>query len=142
MYVDAMLMFSDNQALTGTGAPSTSAIDLSGQKNSGLGEPLAVVVCADTGLAGGTPTFSVSVQFDDNSGFTTPTTVATSRSYSTLASGGKVVLPVPPNQDSERFMRLNYTLSGTTPTATVTSFISPLNLVQNDATYADAITIG
>lgn len=140
MILDAQLLFSDAQPLTAT-AVSTNIIDLGVQRNIGVGEPMVAIVCADVALAGTTPTLSVSVQFDDTAAFSTPTTVGTSKSYSTLALGGKIVVGIPANSDGEQFVRLNYTLGGTTPTATVTSALQPANFLQNEGYYNDAIKI-
>lgn len=140
MYIDAQLLLSDAQALTATGA-STNIIDLGADRNVGIGEPLAVVITCDAALAGTSPTFQATIQADDNSGFASPGSVASGLTYSALAAGEKVVLPIPPDASSERFIRLNYTLGGTAPTVTVTAFVIPLSCIQNNQVFADAITI-
>lgn len=138
--LDAQLLFSDGQALTAT-AVSTNIIDLSSDRDVGTGEPMAVVVGFDVALAGTTPTISVALQTDDNSSFSSPATIATGVSLSAAAAGTKVVLPVPADTSVERYLRLNYTLGGTTPTATVTAFLQPLSMVQGTGLFGSGFTV-
>ena len=57
------------------------------------------------------------------------------------AAGDKFVLAVPADQSGERYLRLSYTLGGTTPSVTVTAFLIPHNMVHNYVQYADGFTI-
>lgn len=140
-YVDAQHLFSDAQALSGTGAVSTNIIDLSQDRNIGIGSPLAVAITVDVALAGTSPTLVATLQTDDNSGFASPTTLATSPTYTALAAGQQVVLGVPADTASERFIRVNYTLGGTTPTTTVTAYLAPVDQIQNAPQYSAGITV-
>lgn len=143
MIIDSQNLFSDAQALSATGA-STNLIDLGAERRIGSGEPMAAVVTVDVALAGTSPTFAVTVQSDDNSGFSSAATVVTSATISGAANapaGAKFVVPLPSGFATERYIRLNYTLGGTTPTITVTAFLQPMSMIQNDAYYADALTI-
>jgi hypothetical protein len=140
MILDAQLQFSKTQALTAT-AVSTNSIDLGVQRNIGIGTGMAVIVTCDVALAGTTPTLQVGIQFDDNSSFSSPNTVSSSIQVSALAAGSKIVVPVPAMPNGERYVRLNYTLGGTTPTATVTAYLQPASMVQNEGVYKDAYTI-
>lgn len=124
MIIDKRLQVSSLQALTET-AVSTDVIDLGQDRDIGPGDPLYFVIIARTGLADTTPTFAASVQTDDASGFGSPTTLLTGEILSGAAAmptGKKIVLPVP--HTNERFLRLNYTLGGTTPTVTVDAFLT------------------
>ena len=140
MILDALLQFSDAQALTATGA-STNSIDLGAERRIGSGGAMAIVVTADVALAGTSPTLAVTVQSDDNAAFSSPTTVTTSATVTTLAAGEKIVVGIPPGTATERYMRLSYTLGGTPPTVTVTSQLMPRDMIQDEAYYADGFTI-
>lgn len=139
-YVDAQQLFSDAQALTAT-AVSTNIIDLSQDRNIGIGTPMAVVITVDVAMAGTSPTFAATLQADDNSGFSSPATVGTTPTQSALAAGAQLVLPIGADVLTERFLRLNYTMGGTTPTVTVTSYLAPVDQIQNAPQYAAGITI-
>lgn len=142
MYLDAQLLYSDAQALVAT-AVSTNIVDHGADRNLGIGEPLAIVVIVDVALdrTTGDETYAVTLQTDDNAAFSSATTVTGPVSLLTYAAGTKFIIPVPPDTLMERFSRLNYTLGGITPTGTVTAFMIPLSMIQNDVHYADAITI-
>jgi hypothetical protein len=142
MFIDAQNQYSDAQALSGTGAASTNLIDHgAAERRLGSGEPMGVGITVDVALAGTTPTFVATLQSDDAVGFPSPGTVAQSKSYSALAVGARVIIPIPPGQATERFTRLNYTLGGTTPTITVTAFLAPLSFLGEWAAYADGFDI-
>jgi hypothetical protein len=133
MFIDKALIFSDGQALTAT-AVSTDVLDLDAARagSLGVGEPLAVVVQVTVAAGGTNPTLSVQVQTDDNSAFSSAVTRNASKVYTQaeLAAGAILVLPLD-NLGSERFMRLNYVMTGTTPTVTVKARLTPLSMVQN-----------
>lgn len=141
MILDAQLQFSDDQALTAT-AVSTNVIDLGADRNIGLGtEGLSVMVISKVAMAGTSPTLAVTVQTDDNSAFSSAATVTTSATLTAFAAGTKLVLPIPADLSTERYLRLNFTMGGTTPTVTVDAFLHPTSLIENQAYYADAISI-
>lgn len=139
--VDGQLLFSDAQALTATAA-STNIVDTGADRNIGIGEPMCVVIAVDTALAGTTPTFQAAVQTDDNASFSSPATVAQMpAALSAAAAGLQIVIPIPPNTDIERYIRVNYTLGGTTPTITVSADLRSLKGVQAHHAYPDGFTI-
>ena len=142
MYIDAQQLFSDSQALVAT-AVSTNVIDLGSDRDIGIGEPLAVVVVVKVAAdrTTGDETYTVTVQADDNVGFATPSTVAGPVSLLIYPAGTKLVIPLPPDKTTERFLRLNYTLGGTTPTVTLSAFLTRMNMIQAENYYNDAITI-
>lgn len=145
MIIDAQLLFSDAQALTAT-AVSTNIIDLGADRNIGQGEPMAVVVCIDVAAdrTTGDETYTVTLQTDDNAAFSSASSVGGAYSILVYPAGTRFVIPLPAGTETERFVRLNYTLGGTTPTITVTAFLQPLAMasVGENVYYADAITIG
>jgi len=142
MYIDAQALFSDAQALTASAA-STNLIDFGADRNIGIGEPMCAVIVLDVAADGttGDETYSVGLEVDDNSSFSSATSIGTATITRSDAAGSRYVIAVPPSLSAERYMRLYYTLGGTTPTATVTSFLIPMNMLQNYVSYADGFTI-
>lgn len=140
MFIDRQNLVSDAQALTVTAA-STDFIDLGQERRLGIGEPMCVVISADVALAGTTPTFVATLQSDDNTSFSSAASLAVSPTFSSFAAGAKYVLPIPPGIATERYIRVNYTLGGTTPTITVTTAVMPMSMVQNDAVFPDNFVI-
>ena len=140
MFIDAQNLFSDAQALTTTAA-STNLVDLSADRDIGKGEPMVVVLSLDVATDGttGDETYSVDLETDDNASFSSPAVLSTTAVARSLAAGTQFVIAVPAT--NERYLRLNYTLGGTTPTATVTAFLTAASMVQNFVAYPDAITI-
>ena len=134
MMLSAEQIFSDSQALTATAA-STNIIDL-GATGTVLGAPAALVrdigpgkavefiVQLDVDSGGTSPTLDVAVQVDTVEAFSSPTTVASSEQLAGGSAGDRVQLNCTlPEGTNERYLRLNYTLTGTSPTYTVTAGI-------------------
>lgn len=142
MILDNLLKFSDAQALTAT-AVSTNVVDLSSDRDIGIGEPMALVV--SVGVAAdfttGDETYQVTLQTSTDEAFTSPITVVASAAINgdELAAGAKVVLPI--GFDNKQYLRVNYTLAGTTPTATVDAFLQPLSMIDGSRDYANGYTI-
>lgn len=142
MFLDSLLQFSNAQALTAT-AVSTNVVDLSEDRDIGIGEPMAAVVTvgvtADYTTTDETYTFTV--QTDDNDSFSSATTVVASAAIpgNQLTAGAKVVLPL--TFSNERYLRVNYTLAGTTPSVTVDAFLQPLRMIDGNVIYADGYDI-
>lgn len=141
MFIDAQNLFSDSQALTATAA-STNLIDLGVDRDIGVGEPLAVVLTVEVAADAttGNETYQVDVETDDNSSFSSASVIARRiPTAAELALGTVMVIPLP--NTNERYLRLNYTLGGTTPSVTLTAHLAPLSMVQNNRTYADGFNI-
>jgi len=141
MFIDAQNLFSDSQALTATAA-STNLIDLGVDRDIGVGEPLAVVLTVEVAADAttGNETYQVDVETDDNSSFSSASVIARRiPTAAELALGTVMVIPLP--NTNERYLRLNYTLGGTTPTVTLSAHLAPLSMVQNNRTYADGFSI-
>lgn len=145
MILDAQNLYSDAQEIPDTTpVASTNIIDHGADRNLGIGTPMAVLITVDVGLAGdATETLTAALQTDDNASFSSATTVASTGALSEAqtVAGSKIVLAVPPNTAMERYSRLLITLGGTNPTATITAALLPQSMIQNEANYADAITI-
>lgn len=133
MYIDSLLEFSRAQALSATGA-SQNVIDLGSDRDIGPGRPLWIVVAfkADAVADG---TYQIDLQTDDNVGFASPTVIA-SVSPSAPKAGQRVVIGMPFN--NERYLRLNYTLGGTSPSMTVDAFLTDQDPASWQA-YPDGI---
>ena len=142
MIIDAQALFSDAQALGAATSVSTNVIDLGSDRNAGVGEPMAVVVVIDVALedGDGDETYVVTVQSGSTA---TPTDViATATMTRGDVAGTKYVLPLPADGRTDRYLRVNYTLGGTlTAGGTVTTFLQPMSMIQNDNVYPDGITI-
>ena len=142
MYVDAQQKYSDAQALTVT-AVSTNAIDHSQDRNFGIGKPMAIVITVTVAAGGTTPTMQATLQADTTSAFGAPVTVAATGvlTGTQMAAGAKFILPVPADLLTARFTRLNYTMGGTSPTVTVTAWLTPADAIQNEVYYPAGTTV-
>lgn len=138
MYIDALTRFSDAQALTAT-AVSTNVVDLSVDRDIGKGEPMAVVVTVGVALAGTSPTVDIDIQTDDNESFSSATVIASSQQITSAAAGDKFVVPI--GHTNEQYLRLNYTLGGTSPTVTVDADLMPMSMVDGVEDYASGFTV-
>lgn len=147
--IDRQNMFSDAQALSGAGTTaSTDTIDLQplysgvGGSNTsrdlGVGENVYVQVSV-SGVSGTSPTLVVAIQSDDNSGFSSATVLFTSAAIALPAAGGQVLITSLPFGNYEKFLRLSYTLGGTSPVATVkAALVRGVEAIRN---YTDALVI-
>lgn len=141
MILDNLLKLSQDQALTGTSlVASTDVIDLSVQRLIAPGDPLWWVIAAKVGLAGTSPTLAIAVQSDDNSGFSSAATLLTNPTLAAaaFATGARIVIPMP--WTNERYLRLAYTMGGTSPTCTVDAYLTNQQPPHHYA-YPDAMII-
>jgi len=119
MFVDAELKFSDASGQTITSsAASTNYYDLGSARQIGVGTPLYLmvnVVGATLNDSSGTDaTVVVTLETDDNTGFSTAATVQTVGTFShgDVVGTKKVVLLAPaPSADFERYIRVYYTVA-------------------------------
>ena len=142
MFIDAQHLLSDGQALTATAA-STNIIDLGIDRNVGIGEPMGVLLVLDVAAddTTGDETYAVALQTDSDSGFGSAVQIGSATITRGDAAGSKFYIPVPADTSADQYLRLNFTLGGTTPTVTVTAFLTPQNMIDNDVKYADGFTI-
>lgn len=138
MYTDSLLQFSSAQALTVT-ADSTNVIPLSVDRDIGIGEPMAVLVTVGVALAGTSPTISITLETDDNDAFSSATALSTTETFTALAAGDSIVIPV--GHNNEAFLQLLYTLGGTTPTITVDASLMPMSMIDASRIYATGYSI-
>lgn len=144
MFVDALLLVSDAQALTAT-AFSTNTIDtgnLTVAPRLGTGEPIGLAFQVDVAadFTTGDETYEFQIVSSANANLSSPTIlvrqaiVASAGGSSLLAAGRKYVIPLPPGFPRQRYLGVQYVLGGTTPTITVTAFFSRLNMLEPEWT--------
>lgn len=134
MLLSKQQTFSDAQALTAT-ANSTNVIDLGAPgtplgaptalvRDIGKGKPIEIIVQLDVAAGGTTPTLDVALQIDTVENFASPTTIASSEQKAGGAAGDRIQLTGwIPEGANQRYIRLRYTLGGSSPTYTVTAAI-------------------
>ena len=122
MILDTKNLFSDGQAITGS-AVSTNVVDafVNGGLNANEralanGEPLRLLVQVTEDFDNLT-SLAIAVQTDDNEGFSSPTELATSSVVlADLVAGKRVPIAFMP-EGNQRYVRLNYTVTGSNPAA-------------------------
>lgn len=123
MILDNENLLSDDQAVTVTAA-STNYIDLGALgtpvkgntlvKDIGKGNLLPLLIQAtETFTAAGAATLTIDLEVDDNTGFSSATTVWSSGAIAVadLSAGWKANLNYVPQGTNERYARLNYTVA-------------------------------
>jgi hypothetical protein len=120
MIIDYNLQLSDAQSVTADAA-SNKMIDVGSDRDIGVGEDMKIALNFDVAMGGTSPTLAVLVQTDDNSSFSSATTVLTSRSIASAAIGDTLVLGLP--DTNERYVRLYYDVGGTSPTMTLSASV-------------------
>ena len=156
MILDAQNTFSDAQALTAT-ALSTNVFDLSVDRSIGNGTPMGILFVVDTNADQGTGdedyTFAIETASDSTIAtarqelgrriFESGTPTAPAQNADLLVAGFQFVLPIPPAAltETERYLAVRYTLAGTSPIITVSAYLTPLDQIDNRATYASGYTI-
>lgn len=126
MILDKENLLSDGQAITAT-APSTNYIDLGptgkvvgGSANLardiGKGQPLPIRVQV-TEAFNNLTSLDIDLQVDDNTSFSTPRSVQKATvALADLVAGRVNAFDYVPAGTNERYLRLNYTVTGTAPT--------------------------
>ncbi len=133
MYLDALLLVSDAQALAATGV-STNAIDLGDvtpKREVGTGEPIGFGVSIDVAadFTTGDETYQVNLISDDAAALSSPTVISSHIfTAAERAAGSLIFVPFPPAAPKERYIGLQYVLGGTTPSVTVTAWFTTRSL--------------
>ena len=118
MIFDLQTMFSDDQVVNAN-APSTDVIDLGAAKDLGRGRPIPIRVQLTADATGTTPTLQVDLETDDNEGFASATVIQSANIAGGVAGDVFNFNYVP--KGTERYIRLNFTVGGTTPVYQVTA---------------------
>lgn len=156
-YIDAQLLFSDAQAVTAD-AVGTNVIDLSVDRSIGNGEPMCVVFQVDVAAdqTTGDEDYTFEVEYASNAAQTTGrqligrrafesgTPTAPAQDADLLVAGFIFAIPIPATalSESERFLGIRYDVTGTTPTITVTAWLSPLSMAaQPYNRYSSGFTV-
>lgn len=147
MIVDAQCLLSDAQALTVT-AVSTNAYDTGAAGNAlDVGAPMCVVFTVDVAAktSNSDETYQInliqSANADLSSADVLLTTNTTFMARGFFTASKKFFLPIPPGAKTKRYIGVSYTLGGTSPTMTITSFLQPMNMLQNDVINASGWTV-
>lgn len=150
MFIDALLMLSDSQALTGTAAVvSANTIDLGNptvKRDIASGEPMVLVVNVEVALAGTGPGITVEAIQSDGADLSSPDVVASSGAIATAANfpaGMVLQVPIGEGRITKRYFGARYTMTGTTPTCTVSAFLQPSSMASPGAPrhYAKGYTV-
>ncbi len=143
MIFDALLLFSDAQAVTAAAA-STSYVDLKAARNIGVGENLFVVLIVDTALtdSGSDSVVTVDLQGDSSTSFSPDGTQTLFTVAAVAAAGTKYVARISPGLAAAyRYLQLYYTPVGSDLTAgAFTAFITH-DPDQASAYYASGFSI-
>jgi len=129
MILDKELLLSDEQDAKADGSKvSTNTIDLGTTgRDIGAGEQLYAVVVIDTYTAGNNTSVTISVITSANADLSSATTIiSTPATAAADISAGRVpiVLPIPPNVITQRYLGLNYACATAATALTVTAFIA------------------
>jgi len=133
MFLDNLLVVSDAQAVTAT-AFSTNTIDLGSstpKREIGTGEPLGFGVTVDVAadFTTGDETYQFDIVQSANANLSSPDVVASFvRTAAQLVAGAMVFLPIPPGWPTKQYLGLRYTTGGTTPTVTLTAWLTARDL--------------
>jgi hypothetical protein len=138
MYVDAFTLVSDSQAVTAT-AFSTNTIDLSNvtpKRDIEVGEALGFAVCVEVAadFTTGDETYTVEVVQSDNANLSSPDVIG-SRLLSAAERAVGSLIFVALGAVTKRYIGLRYTVAGTTPTVTVSAWLTSRELFSKQTTY-------
>jgi hypothetical protein len=126
MFVDAFTNVSSSQALTAT-AYSTNTIDIEDVRDIGVGEPVgfgvAVEVAAD--ITTGDETYQFDVVQSVNANLSShDVLLSIVRTAAALTAGELFFVPIPMDMVTKRYIGLRFVLGGTTPTVTVSAWLT------------------
>lgn len=120
MILDKTNLFSDSQTLTATGA-STNVIDLGVARDIGKGVPIPMVIQVMADATGTSPTIKADIEVSDTEAFTVATVVASSEVLTSPVAGDQASIRFIPKGVNKRYVRIKYTLGGTSPSVVVTA---------------------
>src|SRR5262245_40929088 len=139
MYIDALLLLSDSQAITAA-TNSTNVIDLGNpdvKRRVGTGEAVGLGIFVEVAATGGPLTFNV---IDSaSSDLSSPTVLATvALTAAQMTAGAKFFIGIPPGQGRQRYLGMSESGTGT---VTVSAAILPQRGFEEWTAYANAYAI-
>jgi hypothetical protein len=136
MIHDDLNRFNNAQAVTTT-AVSTDVIDLSADRNLGIGRDMSVEFRVDVAakVSAANETYDLEVETATDEAFTTPISLAkrtftNAQATADLALNDKVILPIAQDERCERYIRTKITTAGTSPSITYTSILQPSDAID------------
>lgn len=145
MILDAMLRFSNAQALTAT-ARSTNTLDLGVSRKlfSGVSFSALIIPTVSADFTTTDETYVINVRTSDDATFATGVTTLETKTVTAaqLAAGQRVLVSINVDSQAKRYLELQYVLGGTTPSVTVSAFLVPRDYVDQYTAYASSILIG
>ena len=127
MLIDVQNRFSNAQAITAT-AGSTDIVDLGvAGRNIGVGEEMYLVVIVTTAFTdtGSDSTVAVTLETDDNTSMSSPTTILTLGTFAALSAAGTRFVVRLPVATYERYIGVRYTVAnGNLTTGAITAFLT------------------
>jgi hypothetical protein len=146
MITDALLQLASAQAFSATGF-STNTVDLGNPsvlRNIGDGKPLVVLIAVTTAAdaTDGNETYQFDFVQSSNANLSSPD-VLESRvvARGSLTLGTQVIVPIPQGSVTKRYIGMQLTLGGTTPSISVTMDIMPADMIERFTAYAKGYTI-
>lgn len=149
MIHDDLNRFNDAQVIGAT-AVSTDVIDLSADRNLGIGEAMSILflIAAAAKISAADETYSFELETSVDEAFTTPISVVkrdftTAQATADLLINAQVVLAIPQDTRCERYLRTKVTTGGSSPAVTYTSILQPTHGVGAEVRggYANNSTI-
>jgi len=135
MFIDALLLVSDAQAVT-VDAVSTHTIDLGGtNKRIGNGVPLVFFITLDVAadITDLNETYSFQVIQSASANLSTPDVLAVRTiAAADLKAGVIQSIGIPIGTPTKQYLGLNYDTGGTTPSLTVTAGVVPQSFVAGN----------
>lgn len=124
------------------GTASGAAIDPS----IGHGICVALVVTSLAKVSATNETYEFDLIQSAAAGLTSPDTLVqvaftNARAGVVLVAGAVLVIPIPAYSLTKRFIGLNSVLAGTSPTITVTAWITSISMLQEQRYYANAFVV-
>lgn len=143
MIIDAQATFSSAQAVTAAAA-STNYMDLQAIGDLGMGEPIWLIVACVVAMtdSGSDSTLAVTIETDDNTSFSSATSVATVGTFAATSAAGTRLAPyrIAAEAVVERYMRLYYTpANGNLSTGSFDAFLT--KDIDKFTAYAKGYTI-
>lgn len=146
MILDKENQLSASQALTAT-AVSGNTIDnglVTPKRDIGNGEAMELVMCVEVAadFTTGNETYQLDFIQSANANLSSPDVLASRIiAAADLTAGSIHHMPLPKGAITKRYIGAQYTLGGTTPTITVSTYLQPVNMSESRKDYADGFNI-